>query len=154
MRINNPFIVEGYAGEEYFCDRVKESDDLSEQLHNERNVILYGPRRMGKSGLIHHVFSKTASSVAKCYYVDIMNTWSLKEFVEKFASVVMGSDGEVFMGNVIKILGHLRPTFSVSVLTGLPSISLDIPEGGEEAVLETLFGFLRSQKGRIYIAHR
>ena len=26
--MNNPFVTKGYAGADYFCDRVKETEDL------------------------------------------------------------------------------------------------------------------------------
>lgn len=42
-------------------------------LHNERNITLVAPRRMGKTGLIHHVFHQMKEQYAevKCFYLDI-----------------------------------------------------------------------------------
>ena len=51
--INNPFVMYGYKGAEYFCDREKETEKMMTSLHNERNITLVAPRRMGKTGLIH-----------------------------------------------------------------------------------------------------
>ena len=65
-RLNNPFVVYGYKGPEYFCDRVSESNKLCSALRNERNVTLVSPRRMGKTGLIHHVFNKMESEDKDC----------------------------------------------------------------------------------------
>ena len=56
--INNPFITYGYKGSRYFCDRENESRQLIEALQNERNVTLIAPRRVGKTGLIKHVFDQ------------------------------------------------------------------------------------------------
>ncbi|MCD8386170.1 MAG: hypothetical protein LUD17_04670 [Bacteroidales bacterium] len=56
---DNPFVVERYYGGEYFCDRVEETEDLLQALRSGRNVSLIIPRRMGKSGLIHHAFEPT-----------------------------------------------------------------------------------------------
>ena len=56
--INNPFVMYGYKGAEYFCDREKETEKMMTSLHNERNITLVAPRRMGKTGLIHHVFQQ------------------------------------------------------------------------------------------------
>ena len=44
--------------EGYFCDRTTETEKIISALDNERNVTLIAPRRIGKTGLIHHVFSK------------------------------------------------------------------------------------------------
>ena len=48
--LNNPFVVYGYKGTEYFCDRQKETEKMISTLHNERNITLVAPRRMGKTG--------------------------------------------------------------------------------------------------------
>ena len=56
--LNNPFVIYGYKGSEYFCDREEETEKMISALHNERNVTLVSPRRMGKTGLVKHVFAK------------------------------------------------------------------------------------------------
>lgn len=53
--LKNPFVIYGYKGPEYFCDRRKETQKLISALDNGRNVVL-APRRMGKTGLIRHAF--------------------------------------------------------------------------------------------------
>ena len=50
----NPFVITGYEGAHYFCDRVSELDVLQREVANGCNVALVATRRMGKSGLIHH----------------------------------------------------------------------------------------------------
>ncbi len=42
--MRNPFVTNGYAGAEYFCDRVEETEDLRSLLTNEHNVALISPR--------------------------------------------------------------------------------------------------------------
>ena len=55
MKQKNPFIVLGYNGPKYFCDRKKETAKLIAAIENDRNVTLIAPRRYGKTGLLHHV---------------------------------------------------------------------------------------------------
>lgn len=50
-QLNNPFVIYGYKGAEYFCDRKKETKTIVEALENERNVVLMSPRRIGKTDL-------------------------------------------------------------------------------------------------------
>ena len=80
--LGNPFVVSGYVGGKYFCDRKNETDKLILQLTNGNNVSLISPRRMGKSGLIRHCFDN--EKIKKEYYtffIDIYATATLEEFV-------------------------------------------------------------------------
>ena len=91
-RLNNPFVIYGYKGAEYFCDRQKETESIMRALHNERNVALISPRRIGKTGLIHHAFAQIAQAQPdiRCFYMDINATRNLQQFVELFAKTVIG----------------------------------------------------------------
>ena len=42
----NPFLITGYQGPDYFCDREKETASLMSALKNGRNITLISPRRM------------------------------------------------------------------------------------------------------------
>ena len=74
--LQNPFVLFGYAGKTYFCDRETETNELIAALQNGRNVTLRSPRRVGKTGLIHHVFDQLAqrNPEIKCFYVDLFAT--------------------------------------------------------------------------------
>lgn len=45
----NPFIISGYEGAKYFCDRVEELHQLQKEMANGNNVALIASRRMGKA---------------------------------------------------------------------------------------------------------
>ena len=81
-RIANPFLVYGYEGPHYFCDREEETRKLVSALENGRNVTLAAPRRIGKTGLIHNVFHQVRNSGDDiiCIYVDIFPTRCLADF--------------------------------------------------------------------------
>ncbi|WP_288318562.1 AAA family ATPase [Xylanibacter caecicola] len=79
---DNPFVINGYKGEDYFCDRIEETALLKRHLTNNCNVALISPRRLGKSGLIRHTFAQ--NEIKDNYYVfiiDIYETKNLNEFV-------------------------------------------------------------------------
>ena len=88
--INNPFVMYGYKGAEYFCDREKETEKMMTSLHNERNISLVAPCRMGKTGLIHHVFQQLEKQYddVKCFYLDIFATKNLEQMVQLMASKI------------------------------------------------------------------
>ena len=69
----NPFVVtERYAGKEYFCDREKETKELVSNVINRRNTVLISLRRMGKSGLISHLYHQdNLKGGYECFFIDI-----------------------------------------------------------------------------------
>ena len=92
MKPNNPFLIAGYHSPEYFCDRQQETQALLDALHNERNVTLTAPRRIGKTGLIRHTLFhiKKQAPEAVTLYMDIFSTQSLSDFVRFDAHTVLG----------------------------------------------------------------
>ena len=84
----NPFLTQGYLGEKYFCNRATETKGLIDALENGRNVTLISLRRMGKTGLIQHVFKKL-NRPQDCVYVDILHTSNLREFASVFGKAVL-----------------------------------------------------------------
>ena len=87
--MKNPFVTKGYAGPDYFCDRVKETKNLVKMLTNENNMALISPRRLGKTDLIHHCFVQP--EIKDAYYtfiIDIYATNSLADFVEVFGRAI------------------------------------------------------------------
>ena len=88
--IDNPFITYGYESADYFCDRKQETHELITMLTNGNHAALISPRRMGKTGLIHHCFAQ--KEIAERYYtfiVDIYSTKSVSEMVGKLGSVIL-----------------------------------------------------------------
>ena len=88
--MTNPFVTKGYAGPEYFCDRVKETEDLVKLLTNDNNMALISPRRLGKTDLIFHVFNQP--EIKKRYYtfvIDVYATNSLGDFVDVFGKAIL-----------------------------------------------------------------
>lgn len=67
LLVDNPFVIGKYISDDYFCDREKETEFLYKQIVNGRNVAMLSPRRMGKTGLIYHLFGQ--KEVAQRYHV-------------------------------------------------------------------------------------
>ena len=88
--MQNPFVTKGYAGPEYFCDRVKETQDLVKLLTNENNMALISPRRLGKTDLIHHCFAQPEiKDKFYTFIIDIYATNSLADFVDLLGQAIL-----------------------------------------------------------------
>lgn len=156
-RLNNPFVEYGYKGAEYFCDREKETEELLRDLHNESNVALISPRRLGKSGLIQHVFNvmheKEPESI--CIYIDILHTKNQTEFAELFSSRViaaMDSNAQNALRKAAQFFKGIRPTMSFDEFNGSPSFSIDIQPSQEKSTIEQTFNYIAKSGKRCYIA--
>ena len=157
MKPNNPFLVTGYHSPEYFCDRRQETETMIQALYNGRNVTLIAPRRMGKTGLVKHVFYKLREQEPDIvtFYMDIYSTQALGDFIRLFASTVLGrldSVPQKALGRVGKFIKSCRPVFTFDELTGQPKVTIDIVPSSEEATLREIFDYLRSSEKRCYIA--
>lgn len=153
MKLNNPFVIRGYAGPEYFCDRDAETKKLLSALRNERDVTLIAPRRYGKTGLIHHVLGKLPRDTTGIY-LDIFSQTDLKSFTKALASSVIGSldsKVETALTNVGRFFKSCRPTVTPQA-EGWPKFSFDVVDANAEATLAEIFAYLKSKDRRVVIA--
>ncbi|MDR0573509.1 MAG: ATP-binding protein [Tannerella sp.] len=155
-KIKNPFLLSGYKNPDYFCDRRAETDKIVEALENGRNLTLISPRRMGKSGLIHNAFYYLSKNEdAACYYIDIYNTKSLQEFVQLFASEIVGSldaKSKKVIDSVFAFFKSVRPVITADELTGAPQITVDFAQGKTQESLKEIFNYLSKSNKTCYIA--
>lgn len=155
--IHNPFLIVGYESPDYFCDRKMEAKDIMDTLRNGRNIILTSPRRLGKTGLIKHVYYQLGRQNPKTtvIYIDLYPTGSLYDFTQSFASAVLGRLDSSPLKAIKKITAFfkgLRPNLTIDQVTGQPKIGLDIAAGTEAATLEQVFKYLKQSGKPCYIA--
>jgi hypothetical protein len=144
----NPFVVAGYQGPEFFCDRESETAAIASAMNNGRNVTLISPRRMGKTGLVHHVFNRleAAEKNCRCFYLDIFATQGLSDFTALFGKTVLGKLDGISEAAVRRLSGFFRsfrPQFSINPLTGSPEMTLDIRQGDSERGLSEIFDYIK-----------
>ena len=156
-KIDNPFLLYGYEGPEYFCDRKEETEEIVSSLRNGCNITLMSPRRYGKTGLIRHVFHKIKEQDpdAVCFYIDIYATNSLYDFVQTFAKAVVGKLDTPLQKaeNIItKIFKSSQITMSTDFMTGLPQLSLNFAPQYTESTLDEIFTYISQSQRNCYIA--
>ncbi len=153
---SNPFLISGYISPDYFCDRENETKIVIEAIRNGRHLTIFSPRRLGKTGLIKHVFyigrqKKYFTPV----YIDILATSSLREFTESFCKSVLTAlaRNESTLKKILKTLTSIRPKISLDPISGEPSVSITVSNDNEAAYsLETVFRYLREQRGHFALA--
>jgi len=144
----NPFVTSGYAGEEYFCDRVVETEKIVSLLTNGNNLALISPRRIGKTELIRHCFAQP--QITENYYtfiIDIYATDSLRDFVNVFGKAILDvlrSRGRRIWERFLNVLTSLRSEITFDI-DGKPVWSLGLGAITNPTVtLEEIFTYLRN----------
>ena len=154
--ILNPFSVSAYMGPEYFCDRVNETRELADALANGRNVTLVSPRRVGKTGLIRHLFQSLNPKEVQCFYIDLFSTSNLQEFTRIFAQEVLTQRvtpfSERVWDEITHFFGALRPVFGADPISGMPQCMIDIQPQREEWTLHQIFAYLEKSETPCYVA--
>jgi len=157
VKLNNPFVVYGYKGAEFFCDREAETHTIMSALHNERNIALTAPRRMGKSGLIQHVFNKITEEDpdVHCFYIDILSTRNLQKLVQLMSESIIGkldSPSQTVIKRIQNFFKGLHPSFTFDEITGMPTVSLDFQPSESRQSLHKIFEYMRLSGKRCYVA--
>lgn len=143
----NPFITNGYAGAEYFCDRVAETETIVEMLTNQNNLALISPRRMGKTDLIRHCLQQP--EIKERYYtfeVDIYSTSSLNDFIDVLGKTVLETlrtKGRLVWEGFLNVLSSVRSEISFDI-TGNPVWGLGIGQiANPTTTLNEIFEYLQ-----------
>ena len=111
----NPFSygkeVTGYQ----FYDRKDACEDLYHTLKDgSANVVLYAPRRYGKTSLVLKVLQRFKSEGIKCIHFDFSKVDSIERFCTEYTAAVYSLWGGMpeLVNQIKEYLVHLHPTFS------------------------------------------
>ena len=147
MATDNPFIVGKYLAPKYFCDREEETDFLRKQVQNGRNVALISPRRLGKTGLIHHFFHQMdVQERFYTFFIDIYATGSLAELVYLLGKTIfeqLKPRTTVWRERFLQVVSSLRVGFKLDAMTGDPTFDIGIGDiQSPETTLSEIFCYL------------
>lgn len=154
--MDNPFLTVGYAGPEYFCDRVDETAKLTRLLTNGNNVALISPRRMGKTGLVRHCFAqKKIASKYNTFIIDIYATKNLADLVYEMGRQIVNSlkpKGKKAIEHFIDVVKSLKSGVSFDV-QGIPSWSMQLGDiQTPQITLDEVFSYIDSAEKPCMIA--
>ncbi len=151
--MKNPFYLKPLPLSVPFCDREKETDDLTRYAENFTNVVLSSPRRYGKTSLVKRVQGRLVKKGILPVYIDYFGISSVDEFVAKFAGAVYAvvyREKSVFE-KAVKIFTSLRPVIRPDTEAGL-TVTVEVSRGksGMQLLEETMLGFSKFlESGRL-----
>lgn len=158
----NPFTFGDLALDEAFTDREDEVAELTSDMRNGQNVLVYAPRRYGKSSLVLKAAQEAIAQKALVGYVDLMKTPTKERFAAALAKSIYtdiaSPVGQAFekASDLFRDL-RIRPTMEVDPSDGTLRFSFqagrrktDIDETIEQ-LLEKLGDLAAERKRRVVI---
>lgn len=137
----NPFRYGCVVAGDNFCPRPKLQRQLKELIKSGQNVVVQGPRRMGKTSLV----CETVKSMRgmRLLYVDLFCVRTIGEFCRRV--VVAASKcgrGRSFLDRVASLVKGLRPVFTVDRDTGAPTITVDVKAARDASSIEEVMDMI------------
>ena len=114
--IANPFRFGKEVEGRQFYDREETFTNLYRKLSGgASNVVMYAPRRYGKTFLVKKVLRKFGEEGAPTVYFDLNKSDSLERFCEEYASALHAVAGRssAVLDSIMRYLAHLHPTVGI-----------------------------------------
>ena len=152
MAHTNPFTFGALALDDAFTDREPELRELSRDLRNGQDVLVYAPRRYGKSSLVLRAAQRAMRSGVLVGYCDVMRTPTKERLAAALAKTIY-SDLETATGQAIeratRLFRGLRvtPTMEVDPIDG--SLRFVFHAGRRRAAIDDTIEALLALPGQI-----
>lgn len=135
LHMRNPFRYGAKVTGGAFYDRCEIKASMLNALDGCNNVVLYGPRRYGKSSLVAEMIEELREKGVICVYLNMMNVASLGDFVMSYSKVMYDqfSPTAAALKHVAGFFRRIRPVLAL----------------GEDGKPEMLFSF---EAGKVGVA--
>jgi hypothetical protein len=158
MTGTNPFNFGDLALDQAFTDREAELAELTSDIRNGQNVVIFAPRRYGKSSLVWRAAQQLEGEGVLTAQLDLMRTASKEQFAAKLAEAIneqIATPVLTVREKALQIFRGLRvaPTMTLDPMTGGVSFSFTAGYSDEDidATIERLLelpGQLAAERGR------
>jgi hypothetical protein len=139
---SNPFRYGALALDEAFTDRERELKELASDVLNGQDVVIFAPRRYGKSSLVWRVQQELAKKRVLVAHVDLMTAPTKEKLAEKLAKTIHEDIASVVFRAreaALEIFRGLRVTPTITIDPNDASVSFGFETGrASEDVDETL----------------
>jgi uncharacterized protein len=158
MAGTNPFNFGDLALDQAFTDREAELAELTSDIRNGQNVVIFAPRRYGKSSLVWRAAQQLGGEGVLTAQLDLMRTASKEQFAARLAEAINEQIATPLLTvreKALQIFRGLRvaPTMTIDPMTGGVSFSFTAGYSDEDidATIERLLelpGQLAAERGR------
>src|SRR3989339_861809 len=127
--MKNPFFFGKEVSGDAFTDRKSELKELTSDIEQGINVILYSPRRYGKTSLIKKTIGTIKNRGILTFYIDLFPMTTFNDFVKIFAEAISNLEPSSRLKIFIKTLGKILPKLIPKIILkphGDAEISFDL----------------------------
>jgi AAA+ ATPase superfamily predicted ATPase len=121
----NPFSYGAVVKDPYFYDRKKENRRIVSTLSGGNNLVLFAPRRYGKTSLVFRAIEKLEKMNFVCIYFDFMPIYSRESFIEAYSKAILSKQSNIqkAVKKVAELVKGIRPSLSFDT-AGKPVFSM------------------------------
>jgi len=138
----NPFHYGNIVSGEFFYDRKEELQRITQTLKGGNNLMLYAPRRYGKSSLVAKALKELEKEGFATVYLDFMSVYSGETFIRNYTTAITRQKSGSFDQLVRKMAGLINGIVPAITFDnqGNPSFSFSWVEGHntEQTLKETI----------------
>lgn len=122
--MKNPFVYGETVTGDNFCNRKQEISELVNDIKNGTNVIIFSPRRYGKTSLINQVIESARQKGILSFYVDLYPAVNKQKFIEIYARAIStGLTGKT--SRIVKKLKEYLPRIIPKVVMDDQSVHFE-----------------------------
>jgi len=137
--MRNPFYIGKKFSEEGYVER-EETPRVLELIRSGANVVLYAPRRCGKTWFGMALKEKLGKTCITCIWLDLFSVATVREFVESLNEEIIKSFKLGIKGYFSRFLDKYVGSFSV----GVGGVSLSFSPRNEDEIYQVLKRSLES----------
>jgi hypothetical protein len=121
LPMQNPFTLKEIPVSAPFCDRDQELQTLYSHALNKANVVLFSPRRYGKTSLVKRLQSKLAENGVVTVYVDLYGISSIESVAERLVTKLYAycHKDESLFKKAMHFIASWRPVLKPDTESGL-----------------------------------
>ncbi len=157
--MGNPFYLQEIPVEAPLCDRENELKELQSYAEAGANVVIFSPRRFGKTSLVKRVQSRLAENGGVVIFADFFGVGSVEDVAARLAKAVYGfTQGKSSLWKTaLRTLLSFRPVLKPDPSGGI-SLSVEPASAGRgglellEETISALYDFIENAKRPVHIA--
>jgi len=125
----NPFSYGTIVKGQYFYDRREECRRIVNTLSGGNNLVLFAPRRFGKTSLVFRAIEELEALGNICVYFDFMPVYSRESFIEAYSKAILArqSNLQKAVQKIASLIKGIRPKLAFDQ-TGNPEFTMDFTD--------------------------